>query len=181
MQKQDLDLMQQILHLHSEGKTDGDITRILKRSHSLIHHYRCYVLKLKANWKKVKYLSEEDRIKGYIIRNLKFSAKRRGIPFDITYEDIHLPTTCPLLGIPLVYSNRTEETLFNNPNHATVDRFDNTKGYIKGNIWILSRLANTMKSSASLDQLETFSLTMLHHLKNHRALGGITDLTSLDP
>lgn len=33
-------------------------------------------------------------------------------------------------------------------------RYDNTKGYVKGNIWVVSRRANTLKNNASIEELE---------------------------
>lgn len=42
-----------------------------------------------------------------IIKRLKSSAKKRGIPFDLTVSDldeIGLPLSCPILGIPLKWN-----------------------------------------------------------------------------
>ena len=36
-----------------------------------------------------------------------------------------------------------------------LDRIDSTKGYIKGNVWVISNRANTLKNDASLQELKT--------------------------
>ena len=99
------------------------------------------------------YNSEYDRIRGYIIRNSKYCAKRRGIYFDLKYTDFELPEYCPILGIKIEYGAGSDG---NAPNHASLDRIDNTKGYIPGNVMIVSRLANAMKNEASFEQLQSF-------------------------
>ena len=122
------------------------------------------------------YLTEYDRIRGYIIRNSKFMAKRRGIYFNLEYTDFELPEFCPILGIKLEYGAGTDG---NSPNHATLDRIDNTKGYIPGNVMIISRLANAMINSATFEQLQSFidnySL-LLNHFNSQGTLGNITDI-----
>lgn len=131
---------------------------------------------LKKRMHENSYNSKEDRIKGYIIRNSKHSAKRRGNEFNLHYTDIELPTHCPLLGIELDY---LQEGDFNLKNHASLDRIDNTKGYIKGNVMVISRLANAMKNEANFEQLETFCNNislLLKFFKNQDALGSITDI-----
>ena len=39
-------------------------------------------------------------------------------------------------------------------NSPTMDRIDNTKGYVKGNIQWISRKANQMKSNANFKEIE---------------------------
>ena len=99
------------------------------------------------------YDSEYDRIRGYIIRNSKYCAKRRGIHFDLKYTDFELPEYCPILGMKLEYGAGHDG---NAPSHATLDRIDNSQGYVPGNVKVVSRLANAMKNEASFDQLQTF-------------------------
>ena len=122
------------------------------------------------------YDSEYDRIRGYIIRNSKYCAKRRGIHFDLKYTDFELPEYCPILGMTLEYGAGNDG---NAPNHATLDRIDNSKGYIPGNVMIISRLANAMKNESSFDQLQTFITNykyLINYINEHGALGNITDI-----
>lgn len=170
-----IELASKIAELNKLGLTDGEIGRQLGIRGNHVNWYRTKHLQLPPNWIKRLYDTEEDKLKGYIIRGIKSSAKRRNIHFDLDYTDLILPTTCPILGIQLDYKNFLGGTEFNSDNYATVDRFDNTKGYIKGNVWIISRLANNMKNKADLDELHLFCTSMLNHIETHRALGNVTD------
>lgn len=87
--------------------------------------------------------------RSWMIKQIKARAKVRGIEFDLTIEDLReLPESCPVFGFPLDYT-RTKAG-FNSP---TVDRIDNSKGYISGNIIIVSRKANTMKSDGTVSDM----------------------------
>lgn len=168
-------LIDQITQLNSQGHTDSDIAKALGIKANLAHHYRKYLLELTPNWNKETYHDEVSRSIGYMLRNLRYSAKRRGIEFNLKLTDLILPSHCPLLGLKLTYNPiDTQCTTYNDNAHATVDRLDNDKGYVPGNVWVISRLANNMKNCASLDQLELFCTNMNSIIKNHRALGGIT-------
>lgn len=86
----------------------------------------------------------------------KGRAKRENIEFTLTLEDFILlcnsTPVCPLLGIPLDYSagyGRGQQ-----PNTASLDRKDSTKGYTKANCWIISHKANRMKNDATTDELK---------------------------
>lgn len=122
------------------------------------------------------YECQYDRIRGYIIRNSKYMAKRRGIEFDLEYTDFELPKYCPLTGIELEYGAGKDGQA---PQHASLDRIDNSKGYIKGNVMVVSRLGNAMKNGADFDQLKYFSKNcglLADYMKIHGALGNITDV-----
>ena len=55
---------------------------------------------------------------------------------------------CALTGIDLIFESNSKNSTQRN---ASLDRIDNTKGYIKGNIqWVDKRL-NVMKMDLSLD------------------------------
>lgn len=159
--------------LSDKGLSDLQISEILDISSSMVGYIRKR-LKIKTNFIERTYNTSTDRRKGYMIRNVKYSAKRRGIDFNLNYTDLELPAYCPLLGIKLNYTTRYQDC-----DHATIDRIDNNLGYIKGNIIVLSRLANNMKNQASFKEIKTFSkniLKLINYYENQGALGSITDV-----
>lgn len=89
---------------------------------------------------------------------LKAEAKKRNIPFSITTEDIKIPSKCPVLGIPIVFGADRQGVLFKSAGDRrdqcpSLDRIDNTKGYVPGNVVVVSYRANRLKSDASLEEL----------------------------
>lgn len=86
-----------------------------------------------------------------IISGLKSSAKRRGIPFDLSTNDldeIGIPITCPVLGIPIYYHRGKVKD-----DSISIDRIDSSKGYTVDNIVIVSNRVNKLKSNATLDEM----------------------------
>jgi hypothetical protein len=81
-------------------------------------------------------------------QSAKRHAKQKGLEFSICKEDIEIPTICPLLGITLVQGGAD---IWTSP---SVDRKDSNKGYVKTNIWVISRRANLLKSDATVEELE---------------------------
>lgn len=55
----------------------------------------------------------------------------------------------------------------------SIDRIDNSKGYIKGNVWIISMKANAMKNSANFKELHTFCKNILRYSPNYTENEGI--------
>lgn len=168
--------LMKLKELCNQNLTDKKIGEILGKNHRTISQHRKN-LGIPASVRQLKYTNLPDRIKGYMIRNSKFSAKRRNHEFNITIEDIQLPEYCPILNIKLYYN--FENRSFNSFNHASLDRIDNSKGYVKGNIIVISRLANAMKNEASFEQLDTFTKNikiLTDYYKNQGALGSITDV-----
>ena len=77
----------------------------------------------------------------------KHRAKKRNLEFDLEAFDIIIPDYCPVF--PYIKLERL--------NHATrpeLDRKDNSKGYIKGNVFVISGKANGLKRDATVEDLE---------------------------
>jgi hypothetical protein len=75
-------------------------------------------------------------------------SRKNGSEFSIEPSDILIPEYCPILGCELT---KGDGYLYN---AMSLDRVDNNKGYIPGNVRVISRRANSMKSSLTLDILE---------------------------
>ena len=88
----------------------------------------------------------------HLVIDARARAKRYGIPVDITVDDIDWVTHCPVLGIELIYGRTGGDG--RRRNSATLDRRDNTLGYVKGNVFVLSHRANRIKSDATLEELQ---------------------------
>lgn len=87
-----------------------------------------------------------------LIRFCKSRAKKSRTPIDIEEADFdHLPTHCPILGVPLRYGGNGKGR--QDDNSATIDRIDNSKGYVKGNVLIVSWRANRLKNDANAEEL----------------------------
>ena len=91
----------------------------------------------------------------YLVTIAKSRAKKRGIEFNITKNDIIIPTHCPILGIELKQNCKTGAG--GKDNSYSLDRIDPTKGYIKGNVQVISHKANSMKFSATKEELLMFA------------------------
>lgn len=81
----------------------------------------------------------------------KGRATRLGIPFKIRPEDIIIPKKCPILKIPLIQN--TGKAWANSP---TLDRVNNRRGYVKGNVRVISQKANRCKSNLTLCEMKRF-------------------------
>lgn len=94
-------------------------------------------------------------------RGCKERARIKNMSFTIEISDICIPERCPLLDIPLYMGEGKA-----GDNSPSVDRIDTTLGYVKGNIRVISRMANIMKAHATKEQLLLFSKNIINYLKN---------------
>lgn len=118
----------------------------------------------RAEWSRKSYLKRKTEDPAYFMwRQAKHRAKwdYNDMAFTIDVSDLIIPDTCPYLGITFEPLSKTSG--------YSLDRIDNTKGYIKGNVQVISRLANIMKNNATEEQLVAFAKGVLAaHTKEGR-------------
>ena len=73
------------------------------------------------------------------------------------------PKECPIFKTKLDWGKNGC-----NINSPSLDRIDSTKGYVKGNVIIVSMLANCMKANATPEQLKQFSRYHLFGVKSDK-------------
>jgi hypothetical protein len=110
-----------------------------------------------AQWEKDNKQKRNDLRKEWSINNpikamlnaCRTSAKRKGIPFNLTEKDVVIPEKCPVFGFPLERGSiiRTNAS-------PSIDRITPAKGYVKGNVIVVSWRANMIKGDASIYELE---------------------------
>jgi len=91
-----------------------------------------------------------------LFNNIKRSAKKRNIPFDMTVSDfyqIDFPITCPVLNIPLKWNRGMAMD-----NSFSFDRIDSSKGYTLDNLEVISVKANRAKNNLTEEELKKFGL-----------------------
>lgn len=93
---------------------------------------------------------ERNNPRNAMIVKGRSTAKARGIEFTLTEHDLHWPDYCPVLGIKLDYSTERGGRRANCP---SFDRWDTTKTYVPGNVFVISWRANWLKSDATADEL----------------------------
>lgn len=149
MSRRDCTICKKDLPLESFGVCDKPSGR--RRHQCKVCHTAANKARNKKNdhWrKKAQANYKKNHLDGYMLSHAKFRAKSKGIEFSLTKEDIEIPKYCPVLGIELIVSKG--KATHNSP---SLDRIDNTKGYIPGNVIVVSYRANTLKNDASLDEM----------------------------
>lgn len=95
-----------------------------------------------------------------LYHSCKSRAKKASLPFnlDVKYlaELLDSTSTCPLLGIPFSEGRYTQ----------SVDKIVPELGYVKGNVWIVSYRANSIKNDATLEELQTIAEALAKKLAN---------------
>jgi hypothetical protein len=108
-------------------------------------------------------MNKPDR---FLLSRAKSRAKKKGLEFNIDITDIDVPIICPILGIPIIKEYKKGTKGGPSPNSPSLDRIDNSKGYVKGNVRVISHKANTMKHNATSLDLIRFAEWVLHNYKN---------------
>jgi hypothetical protein len=116
-------------------------------------------LKAKPRRGKRPKLSNELTLEKYFLETFRFRKRRaikKGLEFTIKPEDVILTDKCPIFGTEFTYGETLSDTTL------TIDRLDSKKGYVPGNVVVISHKANRIKNDANLNELEK----VVHWLKN---------------
>lgn len=89
------------------------------------------------------------RYEKYLWKRVQKRAAERGLPFDLEVEDIVVPDVCPVLGIPLTKEGGEDQDAY-----PSLDRLIPSRGYVKGNVRVISKRANQIKSNATVEEVE---------------------------
>lgn len=95
-----------------------------------------------------------------LIENAKWRAKENGLLVTVTEDDFDIPEQCPILGIKLKAGKGKCC-----PTSPSLDRIDNSKGYIPGNVQVISYRANAIKNNATPEEL----MKVARYMRSHHA------------
>ena len=111
-------------------------------------------------------------------------AKTKEMPcdIDIDYLCSIAPDICPVFGYNLMWT-KASKTQAGHPENASpsLDRIDSSKGYIKGNVAIISNHANQIKSNAKLRELYAVADWYHDQLKEIEKHGSVRPPSIFDP
>jgi hypothetical protein len=74
-------------------------------------------------------------------------ARKSGLPFNIELGDFTIPDKCPIFGIKLATGSRQQHD-----NSPSLDKVIPELGYVKGNVWVISHRANSIKNSGTAQE-----------------------------
>lgn len=83
-----------------------------------------------------------------ILHGARVRAKKDGCPCIVTEVDIVIPEFCPVFGVRLQrgVKRRTDAS-------PSLDKIVPERGYVPGNVWVISWRANRIKNNATLEEL----------------------------
>ena len=101
----------------------------------------CRKTESKKQWENQK----TNNLEKVILDRTKSRARKNQIEFNLTIKDIIIPKECPVFKVPFVYGDHDWT--------PSIDRINPNKGYIKGNVIIVSNKANIIKNNATFDEI----------------------------
>lgn len=98
----------------------------------------------RRHWPKFK----ATHLEAILLSSARVRAKAFSVPITITVADIVIPTHCPILGLKLKHGagGHCAES-------PSLDRIRPARGYVLGNVIVISHRANALKSNATAKEL----------------------------
>jgi len=88
-----------------------------------------------------------------LLSSARERARKLDRKYDLTVDDIYIPEHCPIMGFKLILNHTQAQD-----DSPSLDRVDNNLGYVKGNVRVISRKANSTKSALTPEQIENLYL-----------------------
>lgn len=85
--------------------------------------------------------------KTWMVQTAKGRAKRYEIPFDLTEDDFEIPKICPIFGTKLKVGTKKFHA-----DSPSLDRIIASKGYVRGNVAVISHRANVIKNNGTPEE-----------------------------
>lgn len=87
----------------------------------------------------------------HVLKNASVRAAKIGVPFSLTTEYLLsiIPDVCPVFETPFVFVGNGSICA----ESASLDRLVPAKGYVPGNVVVISSLANTIKTNATAKEV----------------------------
>lgn len=105
--------------------------------------------------------------KSWAMKRLLAEARRRAeqnsFDFTITAGDVTVPDVCPIFRLPL--HQAADGRTWSSP---SLDRIDNRRGYVPGNVWVISWRANNIKGDATPAELRTVARGVAKRIREQR-------------
>lgn len=95
-------------------------------------------------------------------------ARKKGVPFSITPDDIVIPETCPVFGTPIQLGCGRHHA-----NGPALDRLIPELGYVPGNVEVISFRANFIKTNACLEELEALQVWLKSRLASRKDISNV--------
>lgn len=117
-------------------------------------------------WYELKYKSKN--VFGAQLEIMESNAKQRAIkdqlPFDIDFDYLKsiATQTCPVFGIQLAWGTLGEGL---NGNSPSLDKIKPEWGYVRGNVVIISQLANTIKQDVGWEEIMRLAVWLKEKIK----------------
>jgi hypothetical protein len=150
--------------LHTWCKECSNSTRVQKNYHIQSNQNKKERMRVDSEYRKK--INEQKRtysrlnFKKVMIANAKRRAFKKNLDFNLTLEDISIPELCPILKIPFIIGTKSDYE-----RTPSLDRIDNNLGYTKSNVQIITKKANSMKNSATSEELLLFANWILKNYK----------------
>lgn len=80
-----------------------------------------------------------------MLYSARYRAKKAGLEFNLSSADIVIPVICPVLGLTLDFAAKKRPS----DSSPSLDRIKPARGYVKGNVRVISWRANWLKNNAT--------------------------------